>query len=110
MENIFSTARVKKYLDEYKCRLDNILEVIDKADQSKDEIMSIIKDILSDMIQERDRSVTINNSIVEEMNYIPALDEAIEYVRICFVCKSFDEVSSKIYDASTSLDFYLSNI
>ncbi len=110
MDNEFSLARVKKYLGEFRDRLDRAMELIEDSDLTKDEIMSSIKDIYTDMNQERNRATKASNSILEETNYIPALDEVIMYVGNSLEGKSFEEVSTQLYDASFSAGYYLSGL
>jgi hypothetical protein len=86
------------------------MELIEESDLTKDEIMSLINEIYTDMMQERERAISANNSIIEEANYIPALDEAIMYVGNSLEGESYEEVLSQLYDASFSAGYYLSGL
>lgn len=106
--NEFTNARVGKRLTAYHLELDGIYEEFGGATYNrKEELKAQLNNLLETLIDERERADRFCKSGTEQAMFIPALDEAIQ-----FLSKIFDDgvqaaTTNCIYDAMFSIGYYL---
>ncbi len=113
MNNEFIISRIKKQLNNYCTQLDEISEEFEVATYDrKEELVVLIDNMRSEIESEKDRvnKNLISDTSVESTNYLPALEEAIGYLNQALDPESNQKVTGCLYDASSSLMYYLSNV
>lgn len=107
MENEFTEARIKKNLSRYQQQLCELYE--NENDLSDSELSAQVEQIVRELQQERDRVDRKRNHILEETNYIPALDEALKFLSQALEVAGTTGFESKLYDAEFSLGYHLNH-
>ena len=104
----FSNARVVKRLTTYHLELDKIYEEFGGAKYDrKEELKEQLKTVLGALNSEKERAEKFCHSSTEHAMYIPALDEAINFLSKVFDDRVQTPTSSCIYDAIFSIGYYL---
>lgn len=107
MENEFTEARIKKTLTQYQRQLVELHE--NENDLSDLDLSAQVERIVRELQQERDRADRNRSHILEETNYIPALDEALKFLSQALEVAGTTEFESKLYDAEFSLGYHLNH-
>ncbi|GGW34950.1 hypothetical protein [Vreelandella hamiltonii] len=104
MDNEFTEARIRKLLTLYEQRLQQLSGNGD--DLSDAELSSEVQRIIQEIQHERDRADQNKNHILQETNYIPALDEALNFLEQALETVGTTNFESKLDDAAFSLGYY----
>jgi hypothetical protein len=104
MDSEFSVARVKKQLNGFASHID---EIMFNDDISPDELAFKVKGLIKLITDERDRAENNLSSVIEESNYLPALNEAISFLGLGLTENSNTDLNGYLYDAAFSLRYYL---
>ena len=107
-DNEFSNIRVRKRLKVYHTDLDRIYEEFSEATyHRKEELKDQLKALLGTLAGEKERAERFCKTGTEQAMYIPALDEAINFLSKVFDDSVQTPTSGCIYDAMFSIEYYL---
>lgn len=81
MSNIFTLARIRKKIGTYSAILGSLAENLEVVDEERS---SILRKMLLEMGSERSLAMENQHDILEESNYILALDEAMNLIEQAF--------------------------
>lgn len=102
MDNVFTIKRVQTKLSLFKLRSEQLAE-------SEDLAISEIKELLKDILEERELTLSNMNSIIQETNYIPALDEAIQFITTSLAEGDIIDCANSLQDSAFSLGYYIAH-
>lgn len=104
MDDEFTELRIRKFLALYQQRL---LQLSDnEKDLSDSELSSDVEKMIQEIQYERDRADQNRNHTLQVTNYIPALDEALNFLAQALEAVSTTSFESKLYDVAFSLGYY----
>lgn len=104
MDNEFTEARIRKFLTLYEQRLYQLSD--NEDDLSDSELSSGVEKIIQEIQRERDRADQNRSDTFQETNYIPALDEVLNFLAQALGVVGTTSFESKLYDAAFSLGYY----
>ncbi|WP_409525168.1 hypothetical protein [Nitrincola sp. MINF-07-Sa-05] len=99
MGDEFTEVRIRKFLTLYEQRLYQLSEDDELSDA---ELSSAVEKIIQKIQHERDRADQHKNHILQETNYIPALDEALNFLEQALETAGTTSFDSKLQDAAFS--------
>jgi hypothetical protein len=102
MDNVFTTRRVQTKLALFKFRSEQLAESDDLA-------ISDIKELMKDIVDERELTLNNMNSIIQETNYVPALDEAIQFISTSLSEGDMIDCKNSLQDSAFSLGYYIAH-
>tara|TARA_R110001583_G_scaffold38791_5_gene125076 strand:- start:888 stop:1277 length:390 start_codon:yes stop_codon:yes gene_type:complete len=104
MDNEFTEARIRKFLTLYEQRLQQLSD--NGGDLSDAELSSEVEKMIQEIQHERYRADQNKNHELQEINYIPALDEALTFLAQALEAIGTTSFESILDDAAFSLGYY----
>jgi hypothetical protein len=102
MDNVFTIKRVQTKLSLFKFRSEKLAE-------SDDLTISDVKELMKDIEEERELTLDNMNSIIQETNYVPALDEAIKFITTGLSEGDMIDCANSLQDSAFSLGYYIAH-
>ena len=100
----FTESRIKRFLEKYEADLNKLAE--NEEDLTDADRETSLGEIIVEIRAERDRAEKEGKHILQETNYVPALDEALNFLEQAIEALGTMEFESKLYDACISLSYY----
>ena len=104
MDNEFTESRIRKLLTLYEQRLHQLSD--NEDDLSDAELSSEVEKMIQEIQHGRDRADQNVNHTLQETNFIPALDEALNFLAQASDAVGTNSFESKLHDAAFSLGYY----
>lgn len=104
MSNEFTQTRIRSFLSKYEQKIDALME--NEDDLTDPEMVQQVKEIMSELESEKALAKQTNHDLLQETNYIPAIDEALNFLDQSLEEAGTEQFDSNLYDAKFSLSYY----
>ncbi|MBV1881537.1 MAG: hypothetical protein KUG82_07880 [Pseudomonadales bacterium] len=100
--NEFTVNRVKSKLSEFMLKVDSLIE-------SEHTTRENVETFLSDLNMEKELAENNINTVIQESNYVPALEEAIMHTEKGLEADNIERCFDALRDASFSIGYFLNH-